>query len=112
MQLLAVQPIGVAIYSNTRCLMSYSHGVILEKDCDCSDVSREVNHGVVVVGYGKANMKECEDYWIVKNSWGSNWGEKGFFKICADRTTNNANKNKFKWGMCQINAYAMWPSLD
>ena len=86
--------------------MSYKTGIILEKDCDCSDTKREVNHGVVLVGYGKSENPLCKDYWIVKNSWGPTWGEKGFFRICADR------QSKFEWGMCQANAYIQYPTLD
>ena len=41
----------------------------------CSDDSG-INHAVVIVGYDDAG-----GYWIVKNSWGTGWGDQGYFKV-------------------------------
>ena len=54
----------------------YKTGVWRMDDCPSTD--QDVNHAVVAVGFG---TEDGMDYWLVKNSWGSSWGDKGFFKI-------------------------------
>jgi hypothetical protein len=81
----------------------------MAEDCDpnCSDPDlKEVNHAITIVGYGKSDRAGCDEYWLVKNSWGEHWGDQGHFKFCADR------KGKSElFGGCQIASSIMWPSL-
>ena len=85
----------------------YKTGILMPESCACSDPEKnEVNHAVTIIGYGLSFVEGCDEYWIVKNSWGTKWGEQGLFRICADR------KGKSKeLGACQINSSIMWPSL-
>ncbi|KAI3769712.1 hypothetical protein L6452_00825 [Arctium lappa] len=72
-------PLAVAI--NAVYMQTYVGGVSCPYLC-----SKRLDHGVLLVGYGAAGyaparMKE-KPYWIIKNSWGKSWGEKGYYKIC------------------------------
>jgi len=67
-------PLSAAI--NSKPLYFYRGGVYSPTEAECNPYG--VNHGVVIVGYG---TQDGVDYWIIKNSWGPNWGEKGFFRI-------------------------------
>jgi hypothetical protein len=108
---LTKQPVGAAYYSDLKCMDYYKSGTMMASDCDrkgSDPESREVNHAITIVGYGKSERKDCEDYWLIKNSWGTHWGADGHFKLCADRKTHHEEEN----GPCQITSYIMWPSMD
>ncbi|KZV41175.1 hypothetical protein F511_10309 [Dorcoceras hygrometricum] len=64
----ANQPVSVAIEAGGRAFQLYQSGVFTGL------CGTDLDHGVVAVGYGTENG---EDYWIVRNSWGPSWGEKG-----------------------------------
>ncbi len=63
--------------SHTKLFGSYSKGIINSRAC-----GPELDHAVLLVGYGEDKSKG--PFWIAKNCWGENWGEKGFFKIVRD----------------------------
>ena len=90
----AQQPVSVAIQANKRSFQLYQSGIYSDIDC-----GTQLDHGVLVVGYGydiDLNMK----YWIIKNSWGEQWGENGYIRIQRDIEDNR--------GLCGI---AMAPSI-
>jgi len=72
----------LAIYLNANPLNSYRTGIIDVSAADCSPSG--MNHAVTLVGYGNESGK---DFWIVKNSWGTNWGEQGYFRIARGKNT-------------------------
>lgn len=59
---------------------------------DYDECPKETNHAVTIVGWD-------ENSWIIKNSWGRNWGENGFFRM-------RRGKNQ-----CGINTYIMFPLI-
>ncbi|KAG6585563.1 Cysteine protease RD19A, partial [Cucurbita argyrosperma subsp. sororia] len=75
----------LAIGINAAFMQTYMKGVSCPYICS----KRNLNHGVLLVGYGSAGyapirFKE-KPYWIIKNSWGENWGENGYYLICKGK---------------------------
>merc|ERR1712166_1254610 len=68
------QPLSVALEADKDAFQHYVSGV----PTDATGCGAHPDHGVLVVGYGTDNGV---DYWKVKNSWGTTFGENGFLRI-------------------------------
>ena len=62
--------------SNFSAFLKYDGGGRIFDSCPTKNASRD--HAVTVVGYGSENGT---DYWLVKNSWGPLWGDRGFMRL-------------------------------
>merc|ERR1711929_15388 len=72
-----VGPLGVAVYASGW--GGYSSGVY----SGCAyDSNIALNHAVQLVGYGTDPAEG--DYWIVRNRWGTGWGEGGYIRLARD----------------------------
>lgn len=86
-------PIIVTIDGSQPTFLQYKQGVYSDSRCSSSSV----NHAVLLVGYDRD--PEFGDYWLIKNSYGTTWGEKGYFKL-------ERGKNR-----CGILVYALYATI-
>jgi len=66
------QPVSIAIEADKMAFQSYKSGIL------SSSCGSNLDHGVLLVGYGTDGGK---DYWKVKNSWGTTYGENGYVRL-------------------------------
>jgi hypothetical protein len=92
-------PVSIAIDASGFSFQLY-HGGIMKGGglFGCGD---KLDHGVLLVGYGTDNG---QDYWLVKNSWGATWGEKGYFRLARDDKSTDS-------GTCGLQLSASYPSF-
>lgn len=89
----ANQPVSVAIDAGGYDFQFYSSGVFT------GSCGTDLDHGVTAVGYGTSS--DGTKYWLVKNSWGTGWGENGYIRMKRDVAA--------KEGLCGIAMQASYP---
>ena len=99
MAAVAMQPISVAIQADQFVFQFYKTGVLTDDKCGAQGM---IDHGVLAVGYG-TDEETGEPYWLVKNSWGNTWGEKGYIRM--------SRNSKNDYGMCAILKAASFPEV-
>lgn len=91
---LAKQPLSVAIDAETDKFGYYNGGIF-----DYSGCGTSLDHAVLLVGYGSSNGQE---FWIMKNSWATSWGEKGYMRIAIHGDGS---------GVCGVQKDTQYPNI-
>merc|ERR1711957_553522 len=78
---LTKQPLAVAIEADKRVFQTYKSGVLSGSKCGTS-----LDHAVLAVGFGNDSASGL-DYWLVKNSWNTVWGDQGYIKLAIDSSS-------------------------
>ncbi|KAM3684945.1 hypothetical protein ACJW31_11G081500 [Castanea mollissima] len=73
LQAVAIQPVSVALEGFGPDFRFYSSGIFT------GQCGADLNHAVTIIGYGTSD--DGTNYWLLKNSWGVNWGENGYMRI-------------------------------
>ena len=84
------QPVSIAIQADQKEFQLYQSGVFT------GSCGVELDHGVLVVGYGSENG---DDYYLVKNSWSTSWGDNGYITISRGLNT------------CRVSDYVYYPVM-
>jgi C1A family cysteine protease len=81
-----VGPVTVGIDAHLKTFGFYASGIYYDKAC--GNKPQDLDHAVLVVGYGTQMVNKTKtDYWIVKNSWSTYWGNNGY--VLMNKKDNN-----------------------
>jgi len=94
MSALTIGPVSIAVEADKSVFQSYKSGVMTGM------CGTNLDHGILAVGYGTESGTK---YWMVKNSWGTVWGEAGFGKL---------ERGKNSKGECGILMGATYPKVS
>lgn len=90
-------PVSVGMQGDSELFKNYKGGVIKSKEC-----GTRLNHAALIIGWGK---EVSTHYWIVKNSFGTSWGEDGYFRVERSLTKRGD-------GICGIMMDSSYPTFE
>jgi len=93
---IAQGPTSVTVEADTATFQGYTGGIMNSSSCGTS-----LDHAITAVGYGE---QDGQKYYIVRNSWGPTWGDKGYINIATQ-------DGWFARGICGIQQTSVWPSM-
>ena len=93
----AQQPISVSVDAHSINFYQYASGIFNDYKCGTN-----VNHATLIVGYG-VKQSTGNEYWIMKNSWSTYWGEEGYMRVYIT--------DGVSLGICGIQSKPIYPIL-
>ena len=91
---IAKQPVSVSVEADQTVFQHYKSGVI-----DSSSCGTATDHAILAVGYGTSNG---EPYFLLRNSWGSGWGDKGYLRV---------EEKSSGYGICGVQKKPYYPKM-
>ncbi|WP_152558503.1 C1 family peptidase [Endozoicomonas numazuensis] len=88
------QPVSVSMEASSFWFQFYLTGVFKASHCH---TPAKIDHAMLLVGYGRDSHGEA--FWLIKNNWGSWWGQKGYVKVQKDKVNT-----------CGISSFAIYPT--
>jgi len=92
---IAQGPTSVTVEADRSVFQRYRGGVLNSSQC-----GTQLDHAITAVGYGVSSGTQ---YFIVRNSWGNRWGERGYINIAAQSGSSA--------GICGIQQTSVWPTM-
>ena len=89
-------PVSVTVEADTAVFQGYTGGIMNSSKCGTN-----LDHAITAVGWGSQNGVT---YYIVRNSWGPNWGDRGYINIAAS--------GEGSAGICGIQQSSCWPNMQ
>ncbi|KAI1885751.1 hypothetical protein AGOR_G00207030 [Albula goreensis] len=90
-----VGPVSMSVNASLKSFQYYSSGIYF--DVACSNVP---DHAMLAVGFGESKYEQPSKFWILKNSWGPNWGENGYMRLAREYRNH-----------CGIGHYSVYPEV-